>query len=57
MVTAQYIHRALIYDNAPPFHQLLIEDFVKIVKPQDGEKLLDLACGTGLLAFARKSLR
>ncbi|EDN97574.1 predicted protein [Sclerotinia sclerotiorum 1980 UF-70] len=50
-----YDRLAFSYDDATTFHKSLAEEYVKYVKPVAGEKLLDLACGTGLVGFALNS--
>ncbi|KAF7877680.1 hypothetical protein EAF04_001351 [Stromatinia cepivora] len=54
-VTEHYDRRAFSYDDATTFHKSVAEEYVKYVKPVAGEKLLDLACGTGLVGFALNS--
>lgn len=54
-ISTHYNLRAKTYDDATTFHQSLAKEYVKYAKPLNGEKLLDLACGTGLVVFARRS--
>ncbi|CAD6456890.1 3593e057-bb66-484a-98ec-687ca213fc35 [Sclerotinia trifoliorum] len=54
-LTEHYDRLAFSYDDATTFHKSLAEEYVKYVKPVAGESLLDLACGTGLVAFALNS--
>ncbi|KAJ8065800.1 hypothetical protein OCU04_006463 [Sclerotinia nivalis] len=54
-LTEHYDRLAFSYDDATTFHKSLAEEYVKYVKPVAGEKLLDLACGTGLVGFALNS--
>ncbi|KAH8595738.1 hypothetical protein B0O99DRAFT_686720 [Bisporella sp. PMI_857] len=46
-----YNSRAQQYDDKTSFHRHLATEYVKYARPQPGESLLDLACGTGLVAF------
>ncbi|ESZ95960.1 hypothetical protein SBOR_3652 [Sclerotinia borealis F-4128] len=46
-----YDSRAPTYDDATTFHKSLAHEYVEYAKPVEGEKLLDLACGTGLVGF------
>jgi ubiquinone/menaquinone biosynthesis C-methylase UbiE len=50
-VAASYDARAASYDDKTTFHKHLASEYVEYAKPQTGESLLDLACGTGLVTF------
>ncbi|CZR68495.1 uncharacterized protein PAC_18394 [Phialocephala subalpina] len=52
LVTEAYNKRASDYDTASSFHRRLARRYKEYVKPKAGESLLDLACGTGQVAFA-----
>jgi len=46
-----YNKRASEYDDKTTFHRRIAAEYVKYANPEPGESLLDLACGTGLVAF------
>lgn len=47
-----FAQRASTYDQSTGgYHIDLARDFVQLINPQPGERALDLACGTGLLAI------
>lgn len=47
-----YARRASTYDaSSGGYHIDLAHDFVQLINPQPGEKVLDVACGTGLVAI------
>lgn len=47
-----YANRAPTYDQSSgSYHIELCRDLVNFIKPQPGEKVLDVACGTGLVAI------
>lgn len=49
---ATYARRAATYDNSTGgYHIDLARDFVQMIDPQPGETVLDVACGTGLVAI------
>ncbi|KAI9890527.1 MAG: hypothetical protein M1814_003867 [Vezdaea aestivalis] len=49
-----YGARALIYDDNP-FHHIQAQDYMGYLKLIPGQKVLDLACGTGILALLAKA--
>ena len=50
-VSVSYNARAATYDDKTTFHRRLASEYISYAKPQPGESLLDLACGTGLVTF------
>lgn len=49
---ATYARRAPTYDESTGgYHIDLAQDFVQLIAPQPGERVLDVACGTGLVAI------
>lgn len=50
-ISISYNARAAAYDDTTTFHRHLASEYVSYAKPQKGESLLDLACGTGLVTF------
>lgn len=38
-------------DDDTTFHRTLASEYISYAKPQPGESLLDLACGTGLVTY------
>jgi ubiquinone/menaquinone biosynthesis C-methylase UbiE len=50
-IPALYNARAESYDNKTAFHRNLAAQYIHYAKPQPGESLLDLACGTGLVTY------
>lgn len=51
-IKAMYDERSAHYDDS--FHVRLAQDYIKFAKLQEGEMLLDLACGTGLVSLLAK---
>lgn len=53
-LSAQRIYnpRAATYDNS--FHPTLAADYISWARPQPGQRVLDLACGTGLVTLLAK---
>ncbi|KAF4201775.1 hypothetical protein CNMCM8927_001048 [Aspergillus lentulus] len=49
-IASIYNERSTAYDTAT-FHHRLAEEYIRAAKPQPGAHVLDLACGTGLVAF------
>ncbi|KAI9935107.1 hypothetical protein ASPWEDRAFT_117672 [Aspergillus wentii DTO 134E9] len=49
LVRSIYNERSAKYDAS--FHVLLAEEYIRIAQPKQNEKVLDLACGTGLVTF------
>jgi ubiquinone/menaquinone biosynthesis C-methylase UbiE len=52
LIKTMYDERSEQYDAS--FHVLHAEEFIRIAQPKDGESVLDLACGTGLVAHLAK---
>lgn len=52
-VKAMYDERSEHYDDSK-FHVLLAQEYIQLATPKDGEKVLDLACGTGLVTLLAK---
>jgi ubiquinone/menaquinone biosynthesis C-methylase UbiE len=50
-IATSYNTRAPTYDDKTTFHRQLASSYITYAKPQPGESLLDLACGTGLVTF------
>ncbi|PQE32667.1 L-isoaspartate(D-aspartate) O-methyltransferase protein [Rutstroemia sp. NJR-2017a WRK4] len=50
-IANHYDGRAEKYDTHTTFHATLAREYVGFVEPREGERLLDLACGTGLVGF------
>jgi ubiquinone/menaquinone biosynthesis C-methylase UbiE len=49
-IASIYNERSTAYDTAT-FHHRLAEEYIRAAAPQPGAHVLDLACGTGLVAF------
>lgn len=49
LIRTIYDERSEQYDAS--FHGLLAEEYIRVAQPQEGERVLDLACGTGLVAL------
>jgi hypothetical protein len=50
-IATHYDGRAEKYDTHTTFHATLAREYAGFVEPREGEKVLDLACGTGLVGF------
>lgn len=49
LIRSIYDERSEKYDAS--FHGLLAEEYIRIAQPREGERVLDLACGTGLVTL------
>ncbi|RHZ43253.1 class I SAM-dependent methyltransferase [Aspergillus thermomutatus] len=49
-IASIYNERSIAYDTAT-FHHRLAEEYIRAANPPPGARVLDLACGTGLVAF------
>jgi ubiquinone/menaquinone biosynthesis C-methylase UbiE len=49
-IASIYNERSTAYDTATFYHRLA-EEYIRAAAPQPGARVLDLACGTGLVAF------
>ncbi|PWY67592.1 S-adenosyl-L-methionine-dependent methyltransferase [Aspergillus sclerotioniger CBS 115572] len=49
LIQSIYDERSENYDNS--HHGALAEAYIRTAEPKDGESVLDLACGTGLVSF------
>ncbi|KAH8422537.1 class I SAM-dependent methyltransferase [Aspergillus melleus] len=49
LIRSIYDERSSTYDDS--FHGILADDYIRVAEPKEGEYVLDLACGTGLVAL------
>ncbi|PLB46630.1 S-adenosyl-L-methionine-dependent methyltransferase [Aspergillus steynii IBT 23096] len=49
LIQSIYDERSTKYDDS--FHGLLADDYIRFADPKEGEYVLDLACGTGLVTI------
>jgi hypothetical protein len=50
-ISNHYDGRAERYDTHTTFHAMLAKEYVGFVEPREGERVLDLACGTGMVGY------
>ncbi|KAM3070603.1 hypothetical protein ACMFMF_008056 [Clarireedia jacksonii] len=50
-ISRHYDDRAEKYDTHTTFHAKLAREYVEFVEPKEGERVLDLACGTGMVGY------
>lgn len=55
-IKQQFAGRASAYDTGNSYHPPLAQKLLELVQPQPGEALLDLACGTGIVALPAAEL-